>query len=185
MKLGFFTFIVSGLMLLGSSSSFAFVDSQYSQKEKLPCGLKGTIEDRIRDCSSQESSRRGVFILVTRTDEFKKEVYKDSTSGFLWGDRLPSVMSYYDAEEACKASLEEVGRISEVTWRLPSIEEYRKANFNGITAHLPNMRHAFWSSSLHPSYSDVAWLFYGYDGYTDSFGDRNYNDYVSVRCVAR
>ena len=157
-----------------------------------PCGLTGTVDDRIKDCSYQESSTNGGFVLVTRTKEFK-EVQKDTKSGLLWGDRLPTTMSYDDAMKACKANLAEVGGVVSGTWRLPTIEEYKDANINGIRTALPNMYDWWWSSSVGrdswDEWDDFAWVFGGDDGdvsqdYYRVGSSYSRNDYA-VRCVAR
>jgi hypothetical protein len=149
--------------------------------QKFPCGLKGSVDERVKNCSYQLNSEKEGFILVTRTKDFK-EVHKEIKTGLLWGDRLPLSMTHYNAEKACKADLGEVGGISEMTWRLPSKEEYEEAEKNGIRKALPNMNYWFWSSSVRRNDSDVAWQFLGDFGYT-------YNLYRSsedsVRCVAR
>lgn len=148
-----------------------------------PCGLKGSVEERIRDCSYQSTSEKEGFVLVTRTKEFK-EVHKETKTGLLWGDRLPSTMNHYNAEKACNGSLAEVAKISEVTWRLPSEKEYEEAEKNGIRKALPNMNYWFWSSSVRRSDSDDVWLFSPYTG--DIFYVFNRNGVNgSVRCVAR
>jgi hypothetical protein len=156
---------------------------QFNPNQKFPCGLKGSVDERIKDCSYQLTSEKEGFVLVTRSKHFK-EVHKEVSTGLLWSDRLPSTMNHYSAEKACKADLKEVAGISGVTWRLPSIDEYKEAEKNGIWKALPNMNYWFWSSSVHRSYSDVAWLFVGDYGSTGS-GYRNDYGYVSVRCVAR
>jgi hypothetical protein len=153
---------------------------QFNPNQKFPCGLKGSVDERIRDCSYQLTSEKEGFVLVTRSKEFK-EVHKDTKTGLLWGDRLPSTMNQYYAEKACNAILAEVAGISNsATWRLPSKEEYEEAEKNGIRKALPNMNYWFWSSSVHRSY--YAWLFNGFNGDTDYYV-RNYDG--SVRCVAR
>lgn len=155
----------------------------FNPSAKFPCGLKGSVDERIKDCSYQLTSEKEGFVLVTRTKEFK-EVHKEISTGLLWGDRLPSTMTHYAAEKACKADLAEVAGINNSgAWRLPSKEEYEEAEKNGIRKALPNMNYWFWSSSEHRSYSDVAWLFSGGNGGADYDVGRNYD--VSVRCVAR
>jgi hypothetical protein len=143
-----------------------------------PCGLEGSVDERIKDCSSEAEG----FVLVTRSKDFK-EVHKEKSTGLLWSDRLP-YMSHYNAETACSSNLKEVAGISGFTWRLPSIDEYKEAERNGIRKALPNMDNWFWSSSVH-SYDDYngsgsAWLF-------DGTGDTYYGSRSSlswVRCVA-
>ncbi|MFZ4715886.1 MAG: DUF1566 domain-containing protein [Bacteriovoracaceae bacterium] len=152
---------------------------------KFPCGLQGSVDDRIRDCSSQLTSQKEGFQLVTRTEEFK-EVHKDTKTGLLWGDRLPSTMSHDNAEKACMADLAEVAKISEFAWRLPSKEEYEEAEKNGIRKALPNMNYWFWSSSVNLKNSSEAWVFQGNYGRMDYiFRYDFYQEDISTRCVAR
>ena len=148
----------------------------------VPCGLKGSIDKRIRDCSSQLTSKKEGFVLVTRTKDFK-EVYKETKTGLLWGDRLPSTMTHIEAERECNAGLAEVAKITEVTWRLPTREEYAEAEKNGIIKALPNMYDWFWSSSVHRSYPNYTWVFIGGIGYTGKYVP--YYSFYSVRCVGR
>ncbi|MFP5387376.1 MAG: DUF1566 domain-containing protein [Bacteriovoracia bacterium] len=155
---------------------------QFSPKQNFPCGLEGSVEERIKDCSFQLTSEKEGFVLVTRTKDFK-EVHKEVSTGLLWSDRLPSTMNHYDAEKACMADPKEFAGISGVTWRLPSIKEYEQAEKNGIRKALPNMNDWFWSSSIYPDYPDWGWLFVGYLG---KIGDSPRDaDYFWVRCVAR
>jgi len=153
-------------------------DVEVSESVRDACGLQGSIKERIQDCSEQ---REG-FVLVTRT-KMGNEVHKDIKTGLLWGDRLSSSpMEHYAAEKACKANLDEVAKISEVTWRLPSREECDEAGQNGIRKALPNMNYHFWSSSVHRFYPDEAWDFSGYYGSSINFPRSNH---FSVRCVGR
>jgi hypothetical protein len=124
----------------------------FNPSQKYPCGLKGTVRERIRDCSYQLTSKKEGFVLVTRTKEFK-EVYRDTKNGLLWGDRLPSDTFFDFAKKACKSQLAEVGKIAEVVWRLPSIEDYYQSERNGMRKALPNMNHFFWSSTYHPVFA--------------------------------
>ena len=158
---------------------------KFDPEAKFPCGFSGSIDERIKDCSYQKTSSKEEFVLVTRTKEFK-EVHKDTKSGLLWGDRLPSAMSHYSAEKACNASLAEVAKLSGHTWRLPSKEEFEQAEKDGVRKALPNMNYWWWSSSVRRNNSDYAWLFVGYYGGVGDFGFRYSRDYnYSVRCVAK
>ena len=74
--------------------------------------------------------------------------------------------------------------ISDKKFGLPTVDEFRKAEADGIREALPNMRdHFFWSASLYPYVSDFARVFSGYDGY--SYVDFRDNGGYSVRCVGR
>ena len=151
--------------------------------EKVPCGLKGSVSERIQNCSFLSIQEKNGFFLVTRTEEFK-EIHKDTKTGLLWGDRLPSKMDHYHAEKACHSSLKEVAGISGVTWRLPSIDEYKEAEKNGIRQAVPNMdRYIFWSSSKRQKNDDAAWLFNSDTG--PFYKSKRYRSDYSVRCVAR
>ena len=67
-------------------------------------------------------------------------------------------------------------------WRLPTMEDYKLADVNGIRKVLPNMDIAFWSASSSSINRNLAWVFGGGNGYVN--GDyRYYNN--GVRCVGR
>jgi hypothetical protein len=149
--------------------------------QKSPCGLEGTLDERIQDCSSQINSEKEGFVLVARTTDFK-EVHKEVSTGLLWSDRLPEVMNHFSAENVCQLSNPEFAGISGVNWRLPSLDEYKEADRNGIRKALPNMNYWFWTSTIRRDYAVVAELFYGVNGNSVGFYRRLRHD--SVRCVA-
>ncbi len=68
-----------------------------------------------------------------------------------------------------------------VVWKLPSIDDWKLADVNGIRKVLPNMDYGFWSSSSYSYDRYYAWYFGGDSGYLD---DNNRIKYFSVRCVA-
>jgi len=150
----------------------------FDPKEKYPCGLSGTIEETTKECSEQESSSRGNFTLISRSKHFE-EIYKDNKSGFIWSDRIHSRTNHASAVAACAG----LPKIDNKSWRLPTIEEFKEADVNGIRSALPNMIYWFWSSSEDDDNTSRAWLFSG------NFGDLGYDyrfSFVgSIRCVAR
>jgi hypothetical protein len=155
--------------------------SQFNPNHRPPCGLKGTVDERIKDCSNQLTSEKEGFILVTRTNEFE-EVHKELSSELLWSARLPSTMNHGAAKKAC-SRLKEVAGITGHKWRLPSKQEYEQAEKNGIRKALPTMNYWFWSSTVNLNYSEFAWAFSGNHGrglaaWLNEAGN-------SVRCVAR
>jgi hypothetical protein len=154
---------------------------EFNPNQKFPCGLKGSVEERIKDCSYQLTSEKDGFVLVTRSKDFR-EVYKEVSTGLIWSDTLPKMMKYSTARNACNSSLQEVAGVSGLTWRLPSIDEFKEAEKNGIRK-LPYMNPVrYWSSSVHPDNSRAGWQFNGYYGITvvDS-----HDSFAAVRCVAR
>lgn len=155
---------------------------QFDPNQNFPCGIEGSIEERITDCSYQLTAQKEGFVLVTRSTEFK-EVHMERSTGLLWSDRLPK-MNHYAAEKACGPNLKEVANITGLNWSLPSIEDYKEADKSGIRKGLPNMNHWFWSSSLHPKESKYAWLFVGLDGHI-GYGENRLTGNGSVRCVGR
>ena len=169
--------------LLAQNADQKVIDQiiKVSFREDGTCGLKGSVEERMKDCGEV----KGNFALVSRTKE-GYEVYKDLQSGLIWSDRLSNEVNHHGADKICKVSLKETAGITGTTWRLPSIEEYKDADINGIREALPNIWSWFWSSSMHRNYSYVATLFNGVNGYTGNVSRNSDSDYVaSVRCVAR
>lgn len=157
----------------------------FNPAEKYPCGLEGSIEERIRDCSIQQSEARSsdrIFVLVTRDTDFK-EIHKDTKSGLLWSGILLKKMSQYDAQRTCKSEFTGILKSSSTPGRLPTIEEYKVAETHGFRTAFPNTGYLwFWSSTeLGEKYANKGSVFNGVDGNTDS--NHLWVDY-SVRCVA-
>lgn len=148
---------------------------------KRPCGLIGSIRQRIRECSYQ-SKQRDDIVLVTRT-LFQKEVYKDLKTGLLWSDRLPSKVRLPVAANICSNNdIPELGYIN-LIWRLPRIAEW-ESQFHRLQVNLPNMYgdgvdYQFWSST---NFSVYTYIINGSDGYISrEFSQRKS---ASVRCVS-
>lgn len=148
---------------------------------KRPCGLIGTIDQRIEDCSYKQAPR-DYIVLVTRTLD-QKEVYKDLVTGLLWGDRLPSRIRLSVATRICSNyAIPELGYIK-LDWRLPTIGEWER-QFPRIQSVLPNMYgdgvdYLFWSST---SFSIYSYIINGSDGdISREFGQRKT---ASARCVS-
>ncbi|MES2768100.1 MAG: hypothetical protein V4596_03060 [Bdellovibrionota bacterium] len=112
--------------------------------ERSPCGLSGTVDERISDCSSQSDFQKEGFILVSRKPSLG-EVRKELSTGLIWSDRLPSRFTYIESTTACNAdSLAVNGSvgvagITDITWRRPTWDEYIEAEKNGIRKAMPNM----------------------------------------------
>lgn len=169
-----------------------------------------SIEERIRDCSSLPESvkktRSGVvWNLVARNRDDKEkafhEVWRDSATGLLWGDSLGPEKTYshqaavrLDAEGRVVSETtcnSELGRkanagISERKFGMPTMNEFARADKNGLREVLPHLTYSFtWSSSLRPGNSDMA---LGYSGYNGDLKGSYHRKFVTdglVRCVGR
>jgi hypothetical protein len=73
------------------------------------------------------------------------------------------------------------GASGTVKWRLPTIQDYKVADHNGIRHVLPNIAIYFWSASVVSNSSDLAWQFDGYYGYLSS--PSRLNTSSAARCV--
>ncbi|WPU63496.1 hypothetical protein [Peredibacter starrii] len=152
--------------------------------KKLPCGLRGTIEERIESCSYQARPVGGMY-LVTRTQDMK-EVWKDFGSNLLWSDRLPSKMGHFMAEKACQEKdMPEMAYLNQFKWRLPTSAEYFGPQ-EFLAFVLPNNAGAdgaykFWTSTVKAKFAMV------FNGATGEMSYEYLSDrkVESVRCVTK
>lgn len=107
-----------------------------------PCGLTGTITERIKECEVS----KGHFHLVIR-DEKGLEIYKDTKSGLVWGSRITYEFNQYGSQKACDENLPESKLLKDLNWRLPTVKEFEQASADGMKASLPHMNHWFWTST--------------------------------------
>lgn len=150
-----------------------------------PCGLQGTVEERVKDCAQT----KGNFVLVAATEK-GLEIYKDIKSGLIWGSRIVSDFNHYGSQKACSEAVSDYLVISTMKWRLPTIKEFEDAYVHGMKAAVPNAEHAYWSSTPVKTRRNrrrrgppaQVYLWDGYEQKTDT-GDLK--DAASVRCVAR
>lgn len=149
-----------------------------------PCGLEGSLEERIKSCASAKEN----FVLVTRTDK-GIEIFKDTKTGLIWSDRLSMDFNHYGSQKACHEDLTELTVFKGLKWRLPSIREFEQAAAHGMKDVLSRMNYWFWTSTpvkkryrrrrRAPSQS------YLWDGSEQKSDVGDLKDAASVRCVAR
>jgi hypothetical protein len=152
-----------------------------------PCGLQGSIEERIKDCAQI----KGNFALVAITDK-GIEFYKDIKSGLIWGNRITSDFNHYGSQKACSEDVSGYELLSSLKWRLPTIHEFEQAASHGMKVSLPNMNHWFWSSTpvkapkkkYRRRRSAPAGVFL-WDGLEEKTDVGDLKDGASVRCVAK
>jgi len=149
------------------------------------CGLKGSVQQRIKDCNET----RGNFVVVAYHPNVSGfgiiDVIKDLDSGLLWSRAHSALytggfMDHYQAVVGCTNGMGEALGI-DAEWRLPSIDEYKEAERNGIRSAIRGFEGRWWSSDLYNE--GVAWLIkIGRDSAREFMYYRFYND-VSARCV--
>ena len=131
--------------------------SKMDHKTKLLVDLQLTIKEKVKPTKNKVS---------------KSNIWADST-GLIW---YPAIEGTYNFDQANL-------KAKELGLRLPTIEEFRQAEKEGIRKKFSDFQDKyFWSSSVSSDYRDFAWFFYGSVGYTYDY----YRSYVvSVRCVGR
>ncbi len=151
-------------VLLSVISVFAFADTLPTHPS--PCGLAGSISNRIKDCQNWQASAIAGFpwVLVTHTLG-GIQVWRDNTTGLLWGDMLAEIIenvdgsgrsywnglfSFKKARSICGESRFQKynGHIAEVSWSLPKIDAFVTASAHGFQNILPNtFPRFFWSAT--------------------------------------
>ncbi|OFZ82717.1 MAG: hypothetical protein A2583_05060 [Bdellovibrionales bacterium RIFOXYD1_FULL_53_11] len=176
-----------------SSSKFTFVSSNKSSDTAMYTLLKNQYDGSREECGTDEilngtspgkpedgsgkAGRAARLYNVFVTDAFAAAI----TDAQRIKDCSVIKEKACITEEARRAS----AGISGKSFGLPTIQEYRDAESNGIREVLPNIyRYLFWTASLVPYASGFA---YGFDGRFGSSSGSDRRDYVEypVRCVGR
>lgn len=156
-------------------------DTLYRPNNMRPCGLEGTVEERMESCSYVKQPH-GYMALVMRKADMT-EIWIDRHAKILWSDRIPELMDYKRAQAACNSMSSTLAELGPLQWRLPVADEYRSQAF--LHHILPNMMRystAYWFWSATTKGRSVL----TYNGET---GEMSYNPFTgsntgSVRCVA-
>ncbi len=153
------------------------IGQAYSQVET--CGTEGDIQSRIEDCAQIS----GGFALVSKTSANKK-VHMELKTGLLWSETISGTMNHEQAVKACHSEIAEVAGLSDLVWKLPTIEQYESADKNGFKEEIPGASSGwFWSATQNPKKSYTAKMYLGSDGSVFE-ADRHYDGFGSVKCVA-
>jgi len=168
-------------MRLLTSLSFLIVTSVFAA---YPCGKEGSIDERIKNCNHAKSD----FVLVLR-DEKGLEIYKDTKTGMLWGDRITTDFNHFGSSKACSHDLIEATLLKDVNWRLPTVREFEVAASHGMKEALPRMYHTFWTSTPVKIKTKrrrrvVMAGAYLWDGEAQRTDTGDLKDGASVRCIA-
>lgn len=134
-----------------------------------------------KDCSRVQVKKAN-FVLLFR-NEHGTEIWKDKKSGLVWSDRLPKALTQVKALESCKNL-----KIGNKSWVLPTLDEYREAQHDGLELVSQNSNgEIYWSSSVR--YFDISGAEWGgcYEptGITTRFSYCPKERSLIVRCVSR
>ena len=162
--------------------SFLFVGSVWAK----PCGLNGSIDERITECATT----KGSFAVVTTTEK-GAEFYKDTKTKLIWGSRITSDFNHYGSQKACVGDVSEYPAIANLKWRLPTIREFEQAAANGMKAAFQNSENSYWSStpvkkprSRRNRRAMPAGVFV-WEGLDEKTSVGDLKDGASVRCVSK
>lgn len=104
--------------------------------EITPCGLSGTLDERIQNCQSVGSQKPG-FILVSQ-DSSGHYLVLDQKTNLIWSQHLPvkQQYNYYGQVDISRihnicSRFQPFGLVSKVGWRLPSILELKRTARRG------------------------------------------------------
>ena len=144
------------------------------------------IQNKIQECSFLESSFKENFQLVMRKESphydgknyFKQEFYLDTNTKLIWGPKFP-IGARKDFVQGFCARYSE---IIDLSWRLPSKEEWEVASLHKIAESLPDMDGWFWSSTEAINDKSQSWVYYAGNGVTSP--SPNESEGVSFRCVS-
>jgi hypothetical protein len=176
----------------------------------MPCGLKGTVQQRIDNCDTSKMTSQGFeFTLVTRSTS-GQEVWRDDDSGLLWSDSVSRswftynsalktsglAENYHEAERVCVSpkTLAARGGLSEMSWHVPAKSDATDAEKHGFREVLPNLfphrwdlqlfkDGGFWVTGFMPQIKyalNFAWVFQTYHGEVWTVPR---NTQYQVRCV--
>ncbi len=163
------------------------------------CGASGTVTERRQDCATQKCIRVQptgsatvpcdeqhdfVWDLVVRTTQ-KNEVWRDQDAKLLWSDdslfvvgNQPTLLAFCEDPEQGK----DVKGSLLVSYRLPTLDEYKAAESHGIRSVLRSIEAVlFWASTLYGGTD--AWYFA--DGELKHMNLNNADEYFRAHCVAQ
>lgn len=127
------------------------------------------------------TSTGGEWRLVKR-DSDGTESWRDLKTRILWGDRMEKRVRRLDAGKLCAKSAIAGGKKSSL---LPTLEDYRTAEANGIRQALPHFAgHFYWIDSKIPGAANVGHVFNGNLGKEELIIYRSIN-FENVRCIQR
>ncbi len=150
------------ISLVGYAYESDFAYSTQGQKSLDPCGLTGTINNRIQDCNTN----LGNFALVTRNTDLM-EVYRQNNNGLLWSHLREVGHDDNSLNEhiinVCNNNIPEVAGLNFLAWGLPTKDQFLEADRAGITT-IGILKDSFlWSATTKRTLlsGKVRWVFYG------------------------
>lgn len=190
----------------GSSLNVKTLDSAKG-RPGVVCGIKSelTLQGRISDCAEKnkekaiwEATKFGAsgesdWKLVAR-DSFGLEVWLDMRTNMLWADASEGATwceASGNTQEKCLKDLsnfenricQNVGKITNISWRLPTRNDFLQADLDGMRFVLPvNVQSGYWTATLDSKsvLRELAWVYKSEQGTLES---RPIGTDMPVRCI--
>ncbi len=168
--------LVPGLIVTWIVFSEASVAS--AAFEAQPCGLVGSVPERIADCNHAVGEGRE-YQLVTRTQR-GQEIYMGRRTGVIWSadiDDAPKNFLDDQVDTICSRDRPEFGGIRG-KWILPPIHRYIQGFRYGIQGALPGLNsRTYWSSTPDPFYVDSRYVMEGFKRYVSRNGSYEFRHF--------
>jgi len=119
-------------------------------KVRETCGVEGSVDERIKDCNQTKTS----WALITRVAQ-EKEVWLDTRTGLIWGFKISETTHYTDADKVCGKYVHGLSNINRLTWRLPSLIEFKDAYYNGSHLVLSDNSGTYWTAKNKQGYRSL------------------------------
>lgn len=161
-----------------NASNFSFNSlNNFDPTKPFPCGLVGNLHQRISDCSIQDSSRKGNFLLVSRDKNFNT-IYQDIKTGYLWANLNHHQLNFEDANIFCKNLNFELKELGPIQWTLPTKNQFTEVRVNGLNKAIYSSIGQLWTSETIAS--STAWSFNFTSGF---YHKRLNNNLLPIRCI--
>lgn len=123
------------ITLLTLLSHLAFANIVYAQD----CGLKGTLEQRIRDCNSSHADSILVF------KKGKKKIIMDKHSGKLFSAPFSKSKTFYDGMTKCQLAFNNIVELRDhYEWRMTKAYELHNSYVHGVFQQLSRPYKTYW-----------------------------------------
>lgn len=188
--------VIHGALTCGSGTAFTSIQARIAD-----CAAKNSALLASWTGQASGTGGEGDWKLVTKNAA--GEVWLDGTTNYLWSDRISDAANWCNAsgnnetpvsgttidcktlggQNLCANVLTTGISDNEVSWRLPTRNDFLQADLNGARFVLPNVDEvAFWTATVSGANRDEAWMMSMSAGILSA---QNRSSTHGVRCVGR